>query len=72
MSPLGTKRTFQTVSFMSALCRMEIVEMLWEVINADGVMHESEGKLAWSVAQSLGITPKDWVKLRKKVEARHA
>ena len=52
--------------------RMEIVGMLWEVINADGVMHESEGKLAWRAAQSLGITPKDWVKLRKKVEDRHA
>ena len=52
--------------------RMEIVGMLWEVINADGVLHEFEGKLAWRAAQSLGITPNDWVKLRKKVEARHA
>ncbi len=52
--------------------RMEIVGMLWEVINADGVMHESEGTLAWRAAQSLGITPNDWVKLRKKVEDRLA
>ncbi len=52
--------------------RMEIVGMLCEVINADGVMHELEGKLAWRVAHSLGITPKDWVKLRKKVEDRLA
>ncbi len=51
--------------------RMEIVGMLCEVINADGEDHETEGKLAWRVAQSLGITPNDWVKLRKKVEARH-
>jgi len=51
--------------------RMEIVGMLCEVINADGEAHETEGKLAWRVAQSLGITPNDWVKLRKKVEARH-
>ena len=51
--------------------RMEIVGMLCEVINADGEDHETEGKLAWRVAQSLGITPNDGVKLRKKVEARH-
>ncbi len=52
--------------------RMEIVGMLCEVINNDGVKHELEGKLAWRVAHSLGITPKDWVKLRKKVEDRLA
>lgn len=45
--------------------RMKILEMLFAVINADGVIQDSEGKLAMRVEQSLGITSRDWAKARR-------
>ncbi len=52
--------------------RLKIVEMLWEVVIADGVIHEFEANLVWRAAELLGITSRDRVILRKKVEDRHA
>ncbi len=52
--------------------RMEMVEMLWEIAFADGVIHEYENHLVWRVAELLHVTTRDRVRLRKKVEARNA
>lgn len=52
--------------------RMKIVEMLWEVVVADGVIHEFESNLVWRAAELLGVTSRDRVLLRKRVEDRHA
>lgn len=52
--------------------RMKVLEMLFEVINADGVIHEHEGKFASRVEQSLGITPNDWARARKNEGSRDA
>lgn len=52
--------------------RMKIVEMLWEVVVADGVIHEFESNLVWRAAELLGVTSRDRVLLRKRVEERHA
>ena len=49
--------------------RMKILEMLFEVINADGIINDDEGKFASRVEHSLGITPQDWAKARQE-EAR--
>jgi uncharacterized tellurite resistance protein B-like protein len=63
--------------FTSVLCReldqdgrKRIVEMLWEVAYADGVVHEFESNLVWRAAELLGVSTRDRVELRKAVESR--
>jgi uncharacterized tellurite resistance protein B-like protein len=63
-------------SFTSVLCReldqegrQRIVEMLWEIVLADGVVHEYEADLVSRGADLLGVSPRDRVRLRKLVEA---
>jgi uncharacterized tellurite resistance protein B-like protein len=65
--------------FTSVLCReldqdgrRRIVEMLWEVAMADGVVHEFEANLVWRAAELLGVSTRDRVALRKAVESRNA
>jgi len=50
--------------------RKRIVEMLWEVVMADGVVDEFESNLVWRVAELVGVSTRDRVILRKMVEAR--
>jgi uncharacterized tellurite resistance protein B-like protein len=63
--------------FTSVLCReldqdgrKRIVEMLWEVVMADGVIHEFESNLVWRTAELLGVSTRDRVNLRQAVAAR--
>jgi len=63
--------------FTSVLCRelgqdgrKRIIEMLWEVALADGVLHEFEAHLVWRAAELLGVSTRDRVTLRKAVESR--
>lgn len=65
--------------FTSVLCReldqdgrKRIVEMLWEVAFADGVVHEFESNLVWRAAELLGVSTRERVELRKAVESRLA
>ena len=65
--------------FTSVLCReldqdgrKRIVEMLWEVVMADGVVDEFESNLVWRVAELIGVSTRERVTLRKSVEARLA
>lgn len=51
--------------------RLKIVEMLWEIVIADGVIHEFEANLVWRAAELLGITSRDRIRLRKTVESRY-
>jgi uncharacterized tellurite resistance protein B-like protein len=64
-------------SFTSVLCReldqdgrKRIIEMLWEVVMADGVVHEFENNLVWRAAELLGVSTRDRVMLRKAVGDR--
>jgi uncharacterized tellurite resistance protein B-like protein len=50
--------------------RKRIVEMLWEVVMADGVVHEFESNLVWRTAELLGVSTRDRVTLRQQVAAR--
>ncbi len=65
--------------FTSVLCReldqngrKRVVEMMWEVVLADGVLHEFEANLVWRAAELLGVSTRDRVLLRKAVESRNA
>jgi uncharacterized tellurite resistance protein B-like protein len=63
--------------FTSVLCReldqdgrKRIVEMLWEVVMADGLVHEFESNLVWRVAELLGVSTRDRVILKQAVARR--
>lgn len=63
--------------FTSVLCagldqegRQRIIEMLWEMAMADGVVHEFESNLVWRAAELLGVSTRDRVRLRKIVAGR--
>ena len=45
--------------------------MLWEVVMADGVIHEFEFESVWRTAELLGVSTRDRVTLRQAVAARH-
>ena len=51
--------------------RQKIVEMLWEIVMADGVIHEFEANLVWRTAELLGVSTRDRIRLRKIVERRY-
>ena len=50
--------------------RQRIIEMLWEMAMADGVVHEFESNLVWRAAELLGVSTRDRVRLRKMVASR--
>lgn len=65
-------------SFTSVLKRMldddgrrKIVEMMWDVAFADGVVDELEENTIWRVAELLGVSSRERVSLRQRV-AREA
>ncbi|WP_417687398.1 TerB family tellurite resistance protein [Roseibium sp.] len=47
--------------------RLEIVEMMWEIVYSDGHVHEFEDNTIWRVAELLGISTRDRMLLRQKV-----
>ncbi|NVK35588.1 MAG: TerB family tellurite resistance protein [Rhodobacteraceae bacterium] len=47
--------------------RLEIVEMMWEIVFADGEVHEFEDNTIWRVAELLGVSTRDRMTLRHKV-----
>src|ERR1700730_14170031 len=47
--------------------RQKIVEMLWEIAFADGVVDEAEENTIWRIAELLGVLTRDRVLLRQRV-----
>lgn len=47
--------------------RLKVLEMMWEVVYADGIVHEFEDNTIWRVAELLGISSRDRLALRRKV-----
>jgi uncharacterized tellurite resistance protein B-like protein len=47
--------------------RLKVVEMLWEMAFADGVVHELEENTIWRIAELLGVSSRDRILLRQKV-----
>jgi len=50
--------------------RRNVVEMLWEIVYADGTVHEMEDNVVWRVAELLGISSRDRIAMRQRVEGR--
>ncbi len=47
--------------------RARIVEMMWEIVYADGRRDELEDNLVWRAADLLGISARERIELRRRV-----
>ena len=47
--------------------RHKIIEMMWDVVFADGEVTEFEENVVWRIAELLGVSTRDRVLLRRKV-----
>jgi uncharacterized tellurite resistance protein B-like protein len=52
--------------------RRQIVEMMWEIIYADGRVTEFESNLIWRAADLLGVSSRERIELGHRVAARQA
>jgi len=50
--------------------RLRIVEMMWELVYADGQVSEFEDNVVWRAADLLGISSRDRVNLKHRVAVR--
>jgi uncharacterized tellurite resistance protein B-like protein len=50
--------------------RARVVEMMWQIICADGVITEFEDNLVWRAADLLGISRNERIALRERVMAQ--
>ena len=50
--------------------RLKIIEMLWEMAYADGVLHEFEENLVWLVAELVHIEPRERIRLKQIVRSK--
>jgi uncharacterized tellurite resistance protein B-like protein len=55
---------------MEAEQRVRVVEHLWEMVYADGKVHEFEDNLVWRIAELLGVERRDRIAKRSQVAAR--
>jgi uncharacterized tellurite resistance protein B-like protein len=46
--------------------RIAIIAELWEMVFADGVVHEVEDTVVWRVAQMLGVETRDRMAAKRK------
>jgi uncharacterized tellurite resistance protein B-like protein len=47
--------------------RLRIVEMMWELVYADGYVSEFEDNIVWRAADLLGISSRDRINLKHRV-----
>lgn len=47
--------------------RLQLIELMWEVVFADGELHEMEDHVMWQIADLIGVSPRDRVELRRTV-----
>jgi uncharacterized tellurite resistance protein B-like protein len=50
--------------------RRRMVEMMWEIVFADGQVDEFEENIVWRASDLLGISARDRIELRHQVAAR--
>jgi uncharacterized tellurite resistance protein B-like protein len=50
--------------------RLRIVEMMWELVYADGKVSEFEENVVWRAADLLGVASRDRIDLKHRVAAR--
>jgi uncharacterized tellurite resistance protein B-like protein len=50
--------------------RLRIIEMMWEIVYADGRVSEFESNLIWRAADLLGISSRDRIELGRRVASQ--
>jgi uncharacterized tellurite resistance protein B-like protein len=71
------RRSIDLYQFTSKLARMldlqgraRMVEMMWQIVFADGMVSEFEDNLIWRAADLLGISREERIALRERVAAQ--
>src|SRR5450756_574412 len=52
--------------------RLRIVEMMWELVYADGQVSEFEDNVVWRAADLLGISSRDRIELKHRIAGRRS
>lgn len=52
--------------------RARVIEMMWEIVYADGRRDELEDNLLWRAADLLGVSPRERIELRRRIEMQAA
>src|SRR5882757_1672388 len=52
--------------------RLRIVEMMWELVYADGQVSEFEDNVVWRAADLLGVSSRDRIDLKHRVAERQS
>ena len=47
--------------------RERIIELMWKLVYADGSVHEFEDNVVWRVAELLGVSSEDRIRLKQTV-----
>lgn len=50
--------------------RIAIIEHMWEMVFADGKMHELEDNVVWRIAQLMEVETQDRIAMKQRVRAR--
>jgi uncharacterized tellurite resistance protein B-like protein len=49
----------------------EFIKIIWEIVYADGEVHELEDNIVWRVAELMGVENRERIALRQLVQSRH-
>ena len=55
---------------MDEIERIALVEDLWEMVYADGELHEFEDNIVWRVAELIAVSTRDRMEMKKRVQQR--
>ena len=47
--------------------RAKIIEMMWQIVYADGERDELEDNLLWRAADLMGVSPRERIELRQRI-----
>ncbi len=50
--------------------RAKVIEMMWEIVYADGTRDELEDNLLWRAADLLGVSQRERIELRQRIAAK--
>lgn len=49
--------------------RLQFIRILWEMVYADGEIHELEDNVVWRIAELIGVDSRDRVAMRQRVQS---
>jgi len=52
--------------------RAKVIEMMWEIVYADGRRDELEDNLLWRASDLLGVSPRERIELRQRIAGQSA